>query len=142
MNSSTAMVRARAVETRSPHNRLVAMVLCWFLGWAGAHRFYTGRWITGVLQLLTAGGFGIWFVIDFILLLLGRFHDSEGRVLGPPQLVYDELPAPQQRKQLPSYEPELEPVNEADDVDDEIFRDPLEDEFDNLEAELRRKGEY
>ncbi len=136
MSESRALVRARAIEQRSPHNRLVTLVLCWFLGVLGVHRFYVGKVGTGLLMLFTGGGFGVWWMIDFIMLLLGRFRDSEGRVMGPPQIVYETPVAP---KQLSSHEPELEPLSKADtDWDDEVMRDPLEDKFDELEKELRK----
>jgi len=135
MSNTGALVRARAIEERSPHNRIVTLVLCWFFGIFGVHRFYVGKFGTGLLMLLTGGGFGIWWIIDFIVLLLGRFKDADGRVMGPPQIVYDAPPAPP--KQLPSYEPELEPLSqEAEDWEDEVLRDPLEDQFDELEKEL------
>lgn len=136
-----SLVRARTHEVRSPLNRLVALALCFFFGGFGVHRFYAGKWFTGVLMLLTAGGFGVWWFIDFIVLLLGRFRDSEGRVLGPPQVVY-ERPAPavdvrQLQRQRPAFEPELEPVREPEPAfDDELMRDPLEDKFAELEREL------
>ena len=139
-----SLVRARTHEVRSPHNRLVALALCFFLGVFGVHRFYVGKWVTGVLLFLTGGGFGVWWIIDFIVLLLGRFRDDEGRVLGPPQVVY-QLPAPavdvpQRQRQKPTFEPELEPVREPDfAVDDELMRDPLEDKFAELERELNPK---
>ncbi len=57
---------------------LPAAILCFFLGVLGAHRFYVGKFGTGILQLLTGGGFGIWFIIDFIMIVLGSFTDSDG----------------------------------------------------------------
>ena len=136
MSEPGHLVRARAIEQRSPYNRIVTIVLCWFFGLFGVHRFYVGKFGTGLLMLLTGGGFGIWWIVDFIILLLGRFKDSENRVLGPPQIEYAPPPAAPPR-QLPAYEPELAPVNDGgEDWDDEVMRDPLEDEFDRLEKEL------
>lgn len=57
---------------------LPAAILCFFLGWLGVHRFYVGKIGTGILQLLTFGGFGIWAFIDFIMIVVGSFRDSEG----------------------------------------------------------------
>ncbi len=60
---------------------LPAFVICWFLGILGIHRFYVGKAGTGVAQLLTLGGLGLWTLIDFIMLLCGSFKDNEGKVL-------------------------------------------------------------
>jgi TM2 domain-containing membrane protein YozV len=63
----------------SPKSRLVALLLCFFLGALGVHRFYLGKIGTGILMLLTLGGCGIWMLIDLILIVVGSFKDSEGR---------------------------------------------------------------
>ena len=65
----------------SPRLLLPAVLLCFFLGWLGIHRFYVGKVGTGILMILTAGGLGIWTLIDFIVLVVGSFKDKEGRVL-------------------------------------------------------------
>lgn len=65
----------------SEKKRLVAFILCFFLGPLGVHRFYVGKVGTGVVQILTLGGLGIWVLIDLIMILLGSFKDKEGNVI-------------------------------------------------------------
>ena len=63
----------------SPRARAVTFLLCLFVGYFGVHRFYVGKIGTGILMLLTIGGFGIWYVYDLILILFGSFRDKERR---------------------------------------------------------------
>jgi TM2 domain-containing membrane protein YozV len=63
----------------SPKSRLAALLLCFFLGALGIHRFYVGKIGTGVLMLLTFGGLGIWVLIDLIFIMAGSFKDKEGQ---------------------------------------------------------------
>ena len=57
---------------------LPALLLCFFLGIFGAHRFYAGKTGTALLQLFTLGGLGIWAFIDMIMIIVGAFSDAEG----------------------------------------------------------------
>jgi len=65
----------------SPSSRLAATLLCFFLGVLGVHRFYVGKIGTGVLQLVTMGGLGIWALIDLIMIIVGAFRDKQDRLL-------------------------------------------------------------
>ncbi len=69
---------AGAAPRTSEKGFLPAVLLCFFFGIFGFHRFYVGKIGTGVLQLLTLGGLGIWSFIDFIMILVGNFKDGDG----------------------------------------------------------------
>ena len=123
-----------AVEERSPKNRLVAVTLGCIFGYLGLHRFYTGKFWTGLLMFLTGGGFTIWWIIDALMLLAGRFKDADGRVLGPPAKV-----ARPPAGYLPSHSAPP-PAKKEDDPDlDSLLDDPLEEEFRKLEADMNGK---
>lgn len=60
---------------------LTVMLLSVFTGWWGIDRFYTGYIGLGILKLLTCGGFGIWWLIDVILIATGQYKDRKGNFL-------------------------------------------------------------
>lgn len=75
-----AVATARAVDPyASPKSRLVALLLCFFLGGLGIHRFYVGKIGTGIVWLLTLGCLGIGALVDFIMIACGSFKDSDGQ---------------------------------------------------------------
>ena len=97
----------------SPRSRLVALILCFFAGFLGAHRFYVGKVGTAVLMVVTIGGLGIWSAIDLILVAVGAFADKEGRLLlrweAEPELAVreDERPAEELKAHVERIDGEL-----------------------------------
>lgn len=59
-------------------SQLVALLLCIFVGGLGIHRFYLGYTTIGIIQLLTAGGCGIWAIIDLIRIATGDLKPKNG----------------------------------------------------------------
>ncbi|MDR3302609.1 MAG: TM2 domain-containing protein [Spirochaetaceae bacterium] len=71
-------VRQRRAGGGVNSNWLTLLLLSIFLGGLGIDRFYVGKVGTGILKLITLGGFGIWYLIDLILIATGKFTDSKG----------------------------------------------------------------
>ncbi|MGN1403084.1 MAG: TM2 domain-containing protein [Ruminococcus sp.] len=59
-------------------SKTVALVLSIFLGELGIDRFYLGYTGLGILKLITGGGFGIWWLIDLILIATGKLTAKDG----------------------------------------------------------------
>jgi len=79
MRSSAMGPGYSAEKSVSPHSRLAALLLCFFLGCLGVHRFYVGKVGTGIAMIFTLGGLGIWILIDFIMIIVGGFTDANGK---------------------------------------------------------------
>lgn len=64
-------------------NKLTAFLLSIFVGWFGADWFYLARGhaayiVAGIFKLLTAGGLGVWWLVDWIRILTDSFSDGNG----------------------------------------------------------------
>ena len=81
----------------SSKSRLAVTLLAFFIGQLGAHRFYLGKIGTAVTMLVitiagyatlifTVGYFllaavGIWAFVDFIIAVIGKMKDKEGKLI-------------------------------------------------------------
>jgi len=87
---------APAAAGISPKSRAVTGVLAFFFGWLGIHRFYAGKTGSAIFMLILGIigivayflGFpyvlsllGLWVLIDFIMILVGKFKDKNGLLI-------------------------------------------------------------
>ena len=64
-----------------PKSFVIAWLLSLLLGLFGADRFYLGKTGTAVLKLVTLGGFGVWYLVDLVVMLTGNMTDKDGILL-------------------------------------------------------------
>ena len=62
-------------------SRKADTLLCFFLGFLGVHRFYEGKIVSGIFELLTLGYFGIGWMVDFFIILVGKSTDRNGNLI-------------------------------------------------------------
>ncbi|WP_165384924.1 Ltp family lipoprotein [Cryobacterium sp. SO1] len=60
---------------------LATWLFAWLLGFFAVDRFYLGKVGTGLLKLFTFAGFGVWYLVDLVLVLAGAQRDKQGRRL-------------------------------------------------------------
>lgn len=68
----------------SKHDFWKVFLLALFFGFLGVHRFVVGKTKTGILQLITFGGLGLWAFVDIVLILLGKFTDEKNQTIANP----------------------------------------------------------
>ncbi len=59
-------------------SKLLTFFLCFFFGFLGVHRFYTGKIGTGLLWLFTGAMFSVGWFVDLAMILAGSFRDANG----------------------------------------------------------------
>ncbi|MDR0840781.1 MAG: TM2 domain-containing protein [Christensenellaceae bacterium] len=62
-------------------SKTTTLIISILLGEIGIDRFYLGYTGLGIIKLITAGGFGIWWIIDIILIATGKMKDAKGNEL-------------------------------------------------------------
>jgi TM2 domain-containing membrane protein YozV len=83
-NITTTVVEKNKDDLSSPaaaagdKSQLIALILVLVVGGLGIHRFYLGYTWQGVVQLLTAGGCGVWALIDLIRIITGDLGPKDG----------------------------------------------------------------
>jgi hypothetical protein len=61
----------------SKRSRGVALLLSFFGGIFGLHRFYVDKPRTAIAMLVTMGGCGVWYLYDLVLIAAGEFRDGD-----------------------------------------------------------------
>lgn len=61
-------IQAPPISQKQPVNWIVTLLFSIFLGNLGIDRFIMGHIWLGLLKLITCGGFGIWWLVDVILI--------------------------------------------------------------------------
>jgi hypothetical protein len=74
-------IAATTYVATSDKSFLLTWLFAWILGFFGVDRFYLGKVGTGILKLVTFAGFGIWWLVDLIIVLSGAQRDKKGRPL-------------------------------------------------------------
>lgn len=83
--SSTASTsQKKTPEGVSERSKMVAGLLAIFLGSLGVHRFYLGYTGLGIAMICCCGGFGVWQLIDAIMIFTDKLPDADGRPLKQP----------------------------------------------------------
>jgi TM2 domain-containing membrane protein YozV len=75
------METAASSYSKSPKSATIAILLAFYFGIFGVHRFYVGKIGTGILMLFTLGGLGVWALVDFINIAYSNFKDDNGNYL-------------------------------------------------------------
>lgn len=79
MNDDTLVKPLKTSKIPRQRHFLAVFFLSYMWGMFGVDRFYLGKVGTGILKLITFGGFGLWAIVDMFLILAGTMKDKQGR---------------------------------------------------------------
>ena len=118
------------------------MLLCFFAGGLGIHRFFVGKTGTGILMLLTFGGLGIWWLIDLIMIAIGSFKDIQGRAItyqstntantAPSTHVPEKVAEASPAKDIPAQIEKLADLKDKGIITDEEFQQKKQELLDRI----------
>ncbi|HAK10757.1 MAG TPA: hypothetical protein DIW54_00765 [Chitinophagaceae bacterium] len=77
-NKKISNYSEQSAKSAGNKSQLIALLLVILVGSLGIHRFYLGYTWQGIVQLLTAGGCGIWWLIDLIRIITGDLKPKDG----------------------------------------------------------------
>ena len=81
MTASNVPASIAAPVSAGQRSYIVAFSLSLLLGLYGIDRFYLGYAGTGVLKFLTLGGFGIWYLVDLVMIMTNHKTAQDGTAL-------------------------------------------------------------
>ena len=67
-----------ATPVEKQRHFLAVFFFSFMWGIFGIDRFYMGKCVSGILKLVTVGGFGIWALVDLSVAISGGMRDSNG----------------------------------------------------------------
>jgi TM2 domain-containing membrane protein YozV len=79
--NNTPVPAEASVKPHKQRHFLAAFFISFMWGVFGADRFYLGKVWTGLLKMLTFGGFGIWAIVDLSVIMSGGMRDKQGNDL-------------------------------------------------------------
>lgn len=73
------MQQAKTKSFPKQRHFLAVFFISFIWGTFGVDRMYLGKWGTGILKLVSFGGFGVWVLVDLVLIMAGTMRDKQGR---------------------------------------------------------------
>ena len=134
----------------SKRSRGVALVLAFFGGFFGLHRFYVEKPRTAIAMLLTLGGCGVWYLYDLVLIAERaaderrrntRCRYDTARCRQNPELTSCKQQSISRYSDGLRQHPEAEPLDDADGRQPSFVKEELNDRFcqNDLEDGYRRQ---